>query len=78
MCLGTIALLAESWDGEGARLGRLDDGCVVPLSFVPDARPGAYLLVHLGIPVEVLDPDTAREALALRSPAVSDVVGGAP
>ena len=78
MCLGSIALLAETWDGEGARLGRLDDGCVVPLSFVPEARPGSYLLVHLGIPVEVLDPETAREALALRSPAGSDSVGAAP
>jgi hydrogenase expression/formation protein HypC len=69
MCLGSIALLAAAWEDDGARLGRLDDGCVVPLSFVPDARPGDHLLVHLGIPVEVLDPDTAREALALRSPA---------
>lgn len=78
MCLGTIALLTESWEEDGARVGRLDDGCVVSLSFAPDARPGDHLLVHLGIPVEVLDPDTAREALALRSPAASDLVGGAP
>ena len=39
---------------------------VVPLAFVPDAAAGAHLLVHLGIPVEVLDPAAAREALALR------------
>jgi hypothetical protein len=77
MCLGTIALLAEAWDGEGARLGRLGDGCVVPLSFVPEARPGDHLLLHLGIPVEVLDPATASQALALRSPARPDHVGGA-
>ena len=68
MCLGSIARLAEAWDDEGARVGRLDDGCVVSLSFVPDASPGAHLLLHLGIPVEVLDPDAAREALALRAP----------
>ena len=77
MCVGTIARLAEAWDGEGARLGRLHDGCVVPLSFVPDARQGDHLLLHLGIPVEVLDPDIAREALALRSPAGTDA-GVAP
>ena len=47
MCIGSIALLAEAWDDAGARLGRLDDGCVVPLSFVPDAQPGVYLLVDL-------------------------------
>jgi hypothetical protein len=69
MCLGSIALLEERWDEEGAPLGRLDDGTVVPLSFVPGALPGSYLLVHLGIPVEVLDAPTAHRALALRSPA---------
>ena len=66
MCLGSIALLETSWDEGGVRLGRLDDGCVVPLAYVPDAGPGAYLLLHLGIPVEILSVDTAREALELR------------
>jgi hydrogenase maturation factor len=66
MCVGSIAVLEEAWDEGPARIGRLDDGCVVPLSFVPDAVPGAHLLLHLGIPVEVLDPETAREALELR------------
>jgi hydrogenase maturation factor len=68
MCLGSIALLAERWDEEGAPLGRLDDGSVVTLSFVPDAPPGSYVLVHLGIPVEVIDATTAHRALALRPP----------
>ena len=77
MCLGSIVLLAEAWDGDGVRLGRLDDGRVVPLSFVPEARAGAYVLVHLGIPVEVLDPDTARESLALRSLSAPGSVGAA-
>ncbi len=67
MCVGSIATLVESWDDAETRIGRLDDGCVVPLSFVPDAAPGAHLLLHLGIPVEVLEPDAAREALALRT-----------
>ena len=75
MCVGSIVVLADAWDDAGARVGRLDDGCVVPLSFVPDARPGAYLLLHLGIPVEVLDSEHAREALALRG---SDSKGVAP
>lgn len=66
MCLGSIAVLAEAWDDDGVRVGRLEDGCVVSLSFVPDAEPGGYLLLHLGIPVEVLDPAAARDALELR------------
>ncbi len=55
MCIGTTALLAEAWDDGGARTGRLDDGCVVTLAFVPDAQAGDHLLLHLGIPVEVVD-----------------------
>jgi hypothetical protein len=66
MCVGSIAVLAEAWDDGAARVGRLDDGCVVPLSFVPGAEPGAHLLLHMGIPVEILAPETAREALELR------------
>jgi hypothetical protein len=55
MCLGTVAVLAEAWEDDGVRVGRMDDGCVLPLLFVPDAREGDQLLLHLGIPVEVLD-----------------------
>ena len=66
MCLGGIALLTDTWEEDGVRLGRLEDGSQVTLSFLPEAEPGEYVLVHLGIPVEVLDPTTAEEALALR------------
>lgn len=75
MCLGSIAVLVDSWEEEGATLGRLDDGSVVPLSFVPGAPAGAHLLVHLGIPVEVLEPGAAREALALRAGDALDANG---
>jgi hydrogenase maturation factor len=66
MCIGSIAVLADVWNDGAARVGRLEDGCVVSLSFVPTARPGAHLLLHMGIPVEILEPETAREALELR------------
>lgn len=66
MCVGSIALLEEAWDQDGARVGRLADGCVVSLSFVPEARPGEHVLLHLGIPVEVLDAAAAQEAISLR------------
>jgi len=57
MCIGSTALLAETWTDGAAPVGKLDDGCVVSLSFVPGAQPGDRLLLHLGIPVEVLDAD---------------------
>ena len=57
MCIGTTARLAAAWDDGGARVGRLDDGSLVPLAFVPESAAGDDLLLHLGIPVEVLPPD---------------------
>ena len=80
MCLGEIATLLDAWDEGGARLGRLADGAVVSLAFVPEARPGSSLLVHLGVPVEVLDDAAAAEALALRAttPTPLDAHGGSP
>lgn len=67
MCLGSIVTLDEAWDEGGSRAGRLADGSVVTLACVPEARPGDHLLLHVGIPVEVLDPEQAREALGLRA-----------
>jgi hydrogenase maturation factor len=78
MCVGSIEVLTETWDEGAAQMGRLAGGRVVPLAFVPEARAGACLLLHLGIPVEVLEPETAREALALRAPKETDPGGGQP
>jgi len=66
MCVGSIAILEEAWDDDGTRVGRLDDGSIVTLSFLPEAQPGSHVLVHLGIPVEVLEPEAASDALRLR------------
>jgi HupF/HypC family protein len=57
MCIGSVSTLVEAWDEGRARVGRLEDGCVVSLGFVPGAEPGARLLLHLGIPVELLDEE---------------------
>ena len=67
MCLGTIRVLEEAWDDGGARVGRLEDGSVVTLGYVPQAQSGNHLLVHLGIPVEILETEAAETALGLRA-----------
>jgi hydrogenase maturation factor len=54
MCIGTSAVLVEVWEAAGTRVGRLGDGHVVSLAFLPEAQTGDVVLVHLGIPVEVL------------------------
>jgi hydrogenase maturation factor len=58
MCIGSSALLVEVWDDGGSRVGRLGDGHVVSLAFLPEAVAGDVVLVHLGIPVEVLAPES--------------------
>ena len=55
MCIGSVAYLADVWDDDGARAGQLTDGRVVALGFLPEARAGDAVLLHLGIPVELLD-----------------------
>ncbi len=57
MCIGSSAVLAEVWDDAGSRVGRLGDGHVVSLAFLPEAEAGDAVLLHLGIPVEVLVPE---------------------
>jgi hydrogenase maturation factor len=69
MCVAGIARIAEVWEEGGARVGRLDDGSVVSLAYVPEAPVGATVLVHLGIPVELVDARTAQDALDLRQEA---------
>jgi hydrogenase maturation factor len=54
MCIGSAAVLVEVREEAGARTGRLADGRAVPLAFLPEARAGDTVLLHLGIPVEVL------------------------
>ena len=60
MCIGTSAVLAEVWSEEGSRVARLGDGHVVSLAFLPEAEAGDVVLLHLGIPVEVLVPESTE------------------
>jgi hydrogenase maturation factor len=76
MCLGAIKELVAVREEDGVRVGSLADGSVVTLGFVPGAEVGDQLLVHLGIPVEVLDPAVAADALSLRELGPSDDNGG--
>jgi hydrogenase expression/formation protein HypC len=58
MCLGEIARVVTVPE---PRVGVLDSGAVVSLAFVPEARAGDHVLVHLGIPVEIVDPQEAPD-----------------
>jgi hydrogenase maturation factor len=60
MCIGTSALLVEVLDEDTGRAGRLADGRVVSLGFLPEAEAGDTVLLHLGVPVEVLATATTE------------------
>lgn len=48
-------------------VGTVDYGGVtrdVSFAYLPDVRPGDYVLVHVGIALTRLDPDAARQTLA--------------
>ena len=64
MCIGSVAYVAEVWETDGARAARLSNGRVVSLGFLPDAQVGDAVLLHLGIPVEVLELPTTKEGVA--------------
>jgi hydrogenase maturation factor len=60
MCIGSSAILVEVWEQAGSRVGRLGDGHDVSLAFLPEAAAGDIVLLHLGIPVEVLARETTE------------------
>jgi hydrogenase maturation factor len=66
MCIGSVGVLVDVWDEGGARAGRLADGCVVSLGFLPEAAAGDTVLLHLGVPVEVL-PATENDTEGVAS-----------
>jgi hydrogenase expression/formation protein HypC len=67
MCLAVPGKLTAVTGGDDlTRVGRVDFGGVardVSLAFVPDARPGDYVLVHVGFAISRIDEQAARETL---------------
>jgi hydrogenase expression/formation protein HypC len=77
MCLAVPGrILSVSDDDPVLRVGRVDFGGVVKainLAYVPEARIGDYVLVHVGFALAVIDETEARRTLAcLREIAARD------
>ncbi|MHA1568817.1 MAG: HypC/HybG/HupF family hydrogenase formation chaperone [Alphaproteobacteria bacterium] len=68
MCLAVPGELIDiSGDDPLTRIGRIAFGGVIKeasLAFVPEARPGDYVLVHAGVAISVLDAAAAEASLA--------------
>ncbi|MGB7538458.1 MAG: HypC/HybG/HupF family hydrogenase formation chaperone [Anaerolineales bacterium] len=68
MCLGIPGKILDTRESGSLRMGRIDYGGVVKeacLAYVPEAKPGDYVIVHAGFALNVLSPDEAEETLKL-------------
>ncbi len=66
MCLAVPGKIVSE-TGEGLdRLGKVDFGGIVKevrLAYVPEARVGDYVIVHVGFAISVVDEEEARQSL---------------
>ena len=65
MCLG-IPGKVQSITEQELRMGRVDFGGIVKevcLAYVPEARVGDYVIVHVGFAIATVDEEGARQTL---------------
>jgi hydrogenase expression/formation protein HypC len=69
VCLGEIGEVVQVWDEGDVRMATVRTAGAelrASLLYLPEARVGSHVLVHLGFALEVLDPGEAAAAVALR------------
>ncbi len=65
MCLGIPGEIVDVREENGLRFGRVRFGGItrdVCLAYEPDARPGDFVLVHVGFAIAKLDREEAARA----------------
>ena len=70
MCLAIPGKIIEIYDDHGLKMGRIDYGGTINtacLEYVPEAAPGAYVIVHAGFALNVIDEQEAQRTLELLS-----------
>lgn len=68
MCLAIPGKVAEIQVQEGVRTGRVLFGGIARqacLDFVPEAREGDFVMVHVGFAISVVDKEEAERTYAL-------------
>jgi hydrogenase expression/formation protein HypC len=68
MCLAVPGQLIETFDCDGIRSGKVNFGGVlkqVCLEYTPQARPGDYVLVHVGFALGIIDAEEAARTYKL-------------
>lgn len=68
MCLAVPGRIVETYTSDGLRMAKIDFGGVVReacLDYVPEAKAGDYVIVHVGFAISLLDEKEAQERLDL-------------
>lgn len=68
MCLAIPGKVAQIEVRDGIRMGRVSFGGIARqacLDFVPEAKEGDYVMVHVGFAISVVDKDEAERTFAL-------------
>lgn len=67
MCLAVPGKIEEIREDDGLKTGRVNFGGVVKkicLDYVPEAKVGDYVIVHVGFALSIIDAETAEQTLA--------------
>ena len=68
MCLAIPGKVLEEFESRGLRMAKVQFGGIVrevALDYVPDARPGDYVLVHVGFAISKVDAAEAERTYQL-------------
>jgi len=68
MCLAIPGKVAQIEEKDGVRSGRIQFGGITKqacLDFVPEAKEGDYVMVHVGFAISVVDKEEAERTYSL-------------
>ncbi len=68
MCLSIPGKIMEIYKDGSLLMGKVDFGGVlkeVCLDYVPEAKTGQYVLIHVGFAISLLDEEEAQETLGI-------------
>jgi len=68
MCLAIPGKIQETYDRNGLRMAKVQFGGISRescIEYVPEAKIGDYVLVHVGFALSVVDPEEAQKTFAL-------------
>lgn len=63
MCLAVPGKILQEFEANGIRVAKVQFGGIVrevSLDYVPDAKPGDYVLVHVGFAIGKVDEEEAK------------------